>query len=60
MDRSRKPITPSYKIVRRPTGQGLSFSYDIVMAHGGVPIAIGMKVETQEGVGSEFTIQLPV
>jgi uncharacterized protein (DUF1330 family) len=24
--------------------------------HGGVPIAIGMKVETKEGEGSEFII----
>jgi hypothetical protein len=28
--------------------------------HGGVPITIGMKVETKEGEGSEFIIQLPV
>jgi uncharacterized protein (DUF1330 family) len=34
--------------------------YDIVKAHGGVPIIIGMKVETKEGEGSEFIIQLPV
>jgi len=33
--------------------------YDIVKAHGGVPIAIGMKVETKEGEGSEFVIELP-
>jgi len=28
--------------------------------HGGVPIAIGMKVETKTGVGSEFIVQLPI
>ncbi len=43
----------------KPTGQGtglgLSLSYDIVKAHGGV-----LKVETKEGEGSEFVIQLPV
>ena len=37
------------------TGLGLSLSYDIVKAHGGE-----IKVETHEGVGSEFTIELPV
>jgi len=43
----------------KPTGQGtglgLSLSYDIVKAHGGE-----LKVETREGEGSEFIIQLPV
>jgi len=43
----------------KPTGQGtglgLSLSYDIVKAHGGA-----IKVETKEGEGSEFIIQLPV
>ena len=41
-------------------------SYDIIKAHGGVPtvpagrqVAIGMKVETKEGEGAEFIIQLP-
>ena len=42
----------------KPTGQGtglgLSLSYDIVKAHGGV-----VKVETKEGEGSEFIIQIP-
>ena len=42
----------------KPTGQGtglgLSLSYDIVKAHGGE-----LKVETAEGAGSEFIIQLP-
>ena len=43
----------------KPTGQGtglgLSLSYDIVKAHGGE-----LKVETIQGSGSEFIIQLPV
>ncbi|MEJ0105171.1 MAG: tetratricopeptide repeat-containing sensor histidine kinase [Bacteroidota bacterium] len=43
----------------KPTGQGtglgLSLSYDIVKAHGGK-----IKVETKEGQGSEFIIELPV
>ena len=43
----------------KPTGQGtglgLSLSYDIVKAHGGE-----FKVETKEGEGSEFIIQLPI
>jgi two-component system NtrC family sensor kinase len=42
----------------KPTGQGtglgLSLSYDIVKAHGGE-----LRVETREGEGSEFIIQLP-
>ena len=42
----------------KPTGQGtglgLSLAYDIVKAHGGE-----IKVETKEGEGSEFVIQLP-
>ena len=42
----------------KPTGQGtglgLSLAYDIVKAHGGE-----MKVETKEGEGSEFIIQIP-
>ncbi len=42
----------------KPTGQGtglgLSLSYDIVKAHGGE-----LKVETKEGEGSIFIIQLP-
>jgi len=41
----------------KPTGQGtglgLSLSYDIVKAHGGE-----IKVETKEGEGTEFIIQL--
>src|ERR1039457_796937 len=43
----------------KPTGQGtglrLSLSCDIVKAHGGE-----LKVETKEGEGSEFIIQLPI
>ena len=43
----------------KPTGQGtglgLSLGYDIVKAHGGE-----LKVETKEGEGSEFIIQLPI
>jgi len=35
------------------TGLGLSLSYDIVNAHGGA-----LKVETKEGEGTTFTIQL--
>ena len=43
----------------KPTGQGtglgLSLSYDIVKAHNGE-----LNVETKEGEGSEFIINLPV
>jgi signal transduction histidine kinase len=43
----------------KPTGQGtglgLTLSYDIVKAHGGE-----LKVETKEGEGSTFIIQLPI
>ncbi|HLY69799.1 MAG TPA: ATP-binding protein, partial [Puia sp.] len=43
----------------KPTGQGtglgLSLSYDIIKAHGGE-----IKVETKEGEGSNFIIELPV
>ena len=42
----------------KPTGQGtglgLSLSYDIVKAHGGE-----LKVETKEGKGTTFIIELP-
>jgi signal transduction histidine kinase len=37
------------------TGLGLSLSYDIIKVHGGE-----IKVESKEGEGSEFIIQLPV
>ncbi len=43
----------------KPTGQGtglgLSLSYDIIKAHGG-----NIKVESKEGDGTEFIIELPV
>jgi signal transduction histidine kinase len=43
----------------KPTGQGtglgLSLSYDIIKAHGGE-----LKVETKEGDGAEFIIQIPM
>jgi signal transduction histidine kinase len=43
----------------KPTGQGtglgLSLSYDIVKAHGGE-----LKVESKEGKGTEFIIQIPI
>lgn len=42
----------------KPTGQGtglgLSLGYDIVNAHGGE-----LRVQTIEGEGAEFKIQLP-
>ena len=37
------------------TGLGLSLSYDIIKTHGGE-----IKVESKEGEGTEFTIELPV
>ena len=43
----------------KPTGQGtglgLSLVYDIIKAHGGE-----IKIETKEGQGTEFIIQLPL
>lgn len=43
----------------KPTGQGtglgLSLAYDIIKAHGG-----DLWVETEEGKGSEFMVELPV
>ncbi len=43
----------------KPTGQGtglgLSLSYDIIKAHGGE-----LNVETKEGEGSTFIIDLPI
>jgi signal transduction histidine kinase len=42
----------------KPTGQGtglgLSLAYDIIKAHGGE-----LKVKAEEGIGTEFIIQLP-
>jgi len=34
---------------------GLALAYDIVKAHGGE-----IRVETKEGEGSEFIVQLPI
>jgi two-component system NtrC family sensor kinase len=42
------------KPVGQGTGLGLSLSYDIMKSHGG-----DLKVETKEGEGAEFIIQLP-
>jgi len=39
---------------RQGTGLGLSLAYDIIKAHGGE-----IKVESKEGEGAEFTIELP-
>ncbi|HEX3079554.1 MAG TPA: ATP-binding protein [Puia sp.] len=43
----------------KPTGQGtglgLSLSYDIIKSHRG-----NLIVETNEGEGSQFTIQIPI
>jgi ligand-binding sensor domain-containing protein/signal transduction histidine kinase len=55
----RKVLDKIYQpfFTTKPTGQGtglgLSLSYDIVKAHGGE-----LKVESKEGEGSQFTIQL--
>jgi len=37
------------------TGLGLSMSYDIIKAHGG-----DIRVESEEGIGAEFIVELPV
>lgn len=43
------------KEVGKGTGLGLSISYDIIKKHGGV-----MNVESEVGVGTTFTIRLPL
>ena len=42
------------KPVGQGTGLGLSLSYDIIKAHGGE-----LRLETKEGEGAEFIINLP-
>jgi signal transduction histidine kinase/ligand-binding sensor domain-containing protein len=54
MDRIFQPFFTT-KPTGEGTGLGLSLSYDIVKAHGGE-----LKVETKEGEGSTFFIQLPL
>ncbi len=39
----------------RGTGIGLASSYQVVREHGG-----DLQVESQEGVGSTFTVRLPL
>ncbi len=51
-----KSLSPSLQLNHREgTGLELSLSYDIVKAHDGE-----LKVETKEGEGEEFIIQLPI
>lgn len=53
MDKIFQPFFTT-KPAGQGTGLGLSMSYDIVKAHSGK-----LKVETKEGEGSEFVIELP-
>ena len=52
-----KIFDPFYttKNVGEGTGLGLSISYRIVKSHGG-----GIEVESEEGVGTVFTLNLPI
>ena len=44
-----------------PAAAGVILTFlDIVKAHGGAPIDIGIKVETKEGNGTTFTIKIPI
>ena len=52
--KSVKSINQCKSLPRRQTGVILT-SYDIVKAHGG-----DLKVESEEGEGSEFIIVLPI
>jgi len=54
MDKIFQPFFTT-KPAGQGTGLGLSLSYDIIKAHGGE-----LKVETKEGEGAEFIIELPV
>ncbi len=45
----------NFFFTNKRTDLGLSLSYDIIKAHGGE-----LKVETKEGHGAEFIVQLPV
>ncbi len=53
MDKIFQPFFTT-KPAGQGTGLGLSLSYDIVKAHGGE-----LKVNTKEGEGSEFLVQIP-
>ena len=52
MKKSVKSINPWQSVIQT--------IYDIMKAHGGVPIVIGIKVETKENEGTVFIIYLPV